>query len=196
MGWVEVPPSSIAAVDRGLALKGSVHEFHCSTGGWITLAGLFREFALTDRTVTPSLQYYHAMGRVEAFGRPLSAGEAARLRGWLAAQPRPPPAPGVVPQHAAVQVVQEYQQQQQQRRQHQQRHEPAAHHGSHHHHWAPSQHAGTVTGHAEEAAARADQDALPLEAGAARWQPGQQWLDEPGTMSPSGSSASSLSFEG
>ncbi|KAL4425055.1 hypothetical protein ABPG77_001833 [Micractinium sp. CCAP 211/92] len=104
------------------------------------------------------MQFYHAIGRVEAFGRPLSAGEAAHLRGWLAAQPRTPPAPGVVPQHSAVQ-------------------------------------AGTPADHAEQAAARADQNA-PQEAEAARWQPGQQWLDEPDTMSPSGSSASSLSFAG
>ncbi|PSC68186.1 Long-chain-alcohol oxidase FAO1 isoform A [Micractinium conductrix] len=48
------------------------------------------------------MQFYHAIQSVEAFGRQLSAGEAASLRGWLTRQPAPLPLPGVLPTHAAA----------------------------------------------------------------------------------------------
>lgn len=146
------------------------------------------------------LQLYHAIGRVEAFGRPLGAGEAARLRGWLAAQPRPLPSPGVVPQHVAVQLAQ--QQWQQQERRHQRHHEPGAQHHARHvnHHPQPPEQPGTAAGGAADhpgwAAAHADGGPHRMEAGSERWQPGQPGLEEFDSLSPSGSSASSLSFQG
>lgn len=60
-----------------------------------------------------TLQFYHAIQSVEAFGRQLSAGEAASLRGWLTRQPAPLPLPGVLPTHAAAGALGQVLQQQQ-----------------------------------------------------------------------------------
>ncbi|KAL4422325.1 hypothetical protein ABPG75_008522 [Micractinium tetrahymenae] len=140
------------------------------------------------------MQFYHAIQRVEAFGRPLGGSEAARLRGWLAAQPRALPAPGVVPQYAAVQLAEIQQQQHHHHHEHGQhyRHHEQGPHRRHH----PTGTAGEHAAHAAHAAAEADDHAMFAEARAARWRPGQPELEQSDPGSPSSSSASSLSFTG
>jgi hypothetical protein len=52
------------------------------------------------------MQWYHAVRRVEAYGRRLAAGEVAQLRAWVACQLRPPPVLGVLPSYVAAEALQ------------------------------------------------------------------------------------------
>lgn len=52
-----------------------------------------------------SLQWYHAIQRVEAFGHVLPASAVVRLRNSIALQTLPAPAPGAVPGYIAAEVL-------------------------------------------------------------------------------------------